>query len=284
MNAIDSVLTDLIDYAGLYPPAGLDMPSAVMNYKAYRVGEHASALGRFVVNLNRLSELREVAGDSLGDLPLSVVASATTDWDCLRRYINEGFRIDSIELKVADSAEITRASNCIPSGLTAYFEIPFEDCAPEMLDVISATGVRAKLRMGGVVADAFPAIEAVAKILKAMATRRIVFKATAGLHHPIRGPYRFTYETGSLTGTMHGFLNLGCAAALLYFGGDTSDAQRLLDEQDPSSWQMEEDAMSWKSLHWNANQLHEVRREFLTSFGSCSFEEPIRDLEALGWL
>ena len=80
MSAVTALLSGLIDYAGLYPPAGLDMRSAVRNYLSYRRGRNAMALGRFIVEVNRLEELRAVAGDSLRDMPLSVIASPKTDW------------------------------------------------------------------------------------------------------------------------------------------------------------------------------------------------------------
>ena len=56
-SAIETLLAGLIDYAGLYPPASLDMGSAVENYRAYRSGKHAFALGRFIVDINRMDEL-----------------------------------------------------------------------------------------------------------------------------------------------------------------------------------------------------------------------------------
>ncbi len=83
---------------------------------------------------------------------------------------------------------------------------------------------------------------------------------------------------------MHGFLNLACAAALLYGGGDLSQAILLLEEQDPNAWQVTPDAIAWRSFRWSTEELRTVRESFLTSFGSCSFTEPIEDLEALGWL
>ena len=60
--AIDYLLAGLIDYAGLFPPASLDMRSAVGNYLDYRRGSRAGVLGRFVVSLDRLGEMRSAAG------------------------------------------------------------------------------------------------------------------------------------------------------------------------------------------------------------------------------
>jgi hypothetical protein len=124
----------------------------------------------------------------------------------------------------------------------------------------------------------------IVKVLRVLAARGIPFKATAGLHHPIRSRHCFTYEPDSPAGMMHGFVNLFCAAMLVYFGGDVSDAEVLLEEEDNVAWMISNDAIGWGSLRWSTAQVREVRQRFMTSFGSCSFEEPIRDLEALGWL
>jgi hypothetical protein len=83
---------------------------------------------------------------------------------------------------------------------------------------------------------------------------------------------------------MHGFINLACAAAVLFHGGAEEDAKSLLEEQDGSDWQVSEDAIAWRSLRWSAEDLRQVREKFFMSFGSCSFTEPIDDLEKLGWL
>lgn len=283
MVAMESLLAGLIDYAGLYPPAALDMHTALRNYIHYSRSRHASALGRFLVDVNVLTELREVAGDAAGHLRLSVIASPITDRDILAGLLHEGLTIDSVEIKTGRPSEIEGIGRSLSPGLTTYFEVPF-DTQVETLAAIDAVGARVKLRMGGVVASAFPPPPMVAGMLKVLANWRLPFKATAGLHHPIRSRHAFTDEPDSASGIMHGFLNLACAAALLYFGGDVSQAILLLEEQNSSAWQVTPDGIAWGSFHWSTEELRSVRENFMTSFGSCSFAEPIHDLEALGWL
>lgn len=283
MTALESLLAGIIDYAGLYPPAALDMRTAVHNYLSYGRSQHASALGRFIVDIHRLPELREAAGDSTRHLRLSVLASASTDWNSLAGLLHEGFPIDTIEIKTDHPSQIARIAHYIPLDLKTYFEVSFDSHASEALEAISAAGARVKLRMGGIVADAFPPVLTVANMLKALADRSIPFKATAGLHHPIRSHHPFTYAPDSPSGLMHGFLNLCCSAALLYFGGEVSQAILLLDEQEPGAWHITPDTIAWRNVRWSTYQLRSVREKFFTSFGSCSFAEPMDDLEALGW-
>lgn len=285
MSAIDCFLADLIDYAGLFPPAGLDIRSAFGNYLRYMKGKHASMLGRFVVDIDRLPELRKIAGDAIWDLRLTIIAPPTTNWDSLPRlFDDDGLPFDSIEIRTDQLTEIKRLGEMIPSGIATYFEVPISSIQPEALSDIAAIGARAKLRTGGIVAEAFPNSEEIAGMLKMLADRGIPFKTTSGLHHPVRSHHPFTYEPNSASGMMHGFLNVFLAATLLYFGGATSEARQLLEEESPEAFTRSSDGIEWRSFHWTKEQLRSVRNNFAISFGSCSFEEPLHDLEAMGWL
>jgi hypothetical protein len=284
MNAIEALLDGLIDYAGLYPPAGLDLPVALGNYEGYYRGRHKCALGRFIIDAKRINDLRLIAGAGFTDVPLSAIVSANTDWDSLLRSLDAGARIETVEAKAEDASRIESILRRLPRGVTPYFEVPFDCQCPAMLDAICASGARAKLRMGGVIESAIPSSESTVEMIQSFAERHLMFKATAGLHHPLRSRRPLTYDADSPLATMHGFVNLFCAAALIHFGGDEEDATSILNETDRDAWRISAEAITWRSLHLGAEQIHEARQEFFASFGSCSFTEPIEDLEALGWL
>jgi len=284
MTAIQTLLASLIDYAGLYPPASLSLRSAANNYLAYTTGRHAEALGRFIINADRLDELRSVAGESLARFELSVIASNTADFDRIHNVIRNGMKIEAIEMKNADLDAIKQTRAQLPNYVDLYIEIAPDASTPSLLQAMVDTGIRAKIRMGGVTPDAFPSAPDVVRMMAELARLRLSFKATAGLHHPIRSCRPLTYDQHSPKGTMHGFINLCCAAAVLFFGERESAAERILLEEDPSAWHIGNDEIQWRDLPWTRDQLSSMRRHFLTSIGSCSFEEPIHDLEALGWL
>jgi hypothetical protein len=168
-----------------------------------------------------------------------------------------------------------------PQGVTTYFEIPVnEDPKP-----LAAMGVRAKIRTGGATADAFPSCADLAHFLQACAIANVPFKATAGLHHPVRSTHRLTNAVDSPTAIMHGFVNVFLAAALLWHRGSTeADALATLEETSPDAFRFEDNCVTWHGRSLTASQLSSARRKFAISFGSCSFEEPIEDLETLGWL
>jgi hypothetical protein len=260
------------------------LPTVVRNYLCYRNGKDAAALGRLVVDLSRVEELRNVAGDSLQEFHLSITASASPDVDILFRFLDAGLPIEAIEIRADTPSAIERIARQLPVGVTAYFEVPVKDTEAAVLDAIYAAGARVKLRLGGITAEAFPSSLAIACMLHAIADRRLLFKATAGLHHPLRGRYPFTDASDSAVGTMHGFVNLSCAAALLHLGGHVADATLILDEMDRDAWQISTDSIAWRDLRWNDLQMEEVRKAFLCGIGSCSFTQPLAEMEELGWL
>lgn len=235
------LLEHLIDYAGLFPPAGLTMQDAVRNYARYRDGQYAWALGKFIVPQGRAKEVPVV-------FPLSIIG------------------VD--EVKATTVEELAE----FPAGV--YVEIP--DVA--LLDELARRGLRAKIRTGGLIVDAFPAIANVAEFLRACKAKGVVFKATAGLHHPLRCVKPLTYEPNAPTGMMHGFLNVFLAAAML------DHADGILAETDADAFAFDDDGASWRGHRVSTASLAAMRRDFATSFGSCSFEEPINDLKELGWL
>jgi hypothetical protein len=240
-RSLRALLENLIDYAGLFPPAALTMQDAVRNYARYRDGEYAWALGKFVVPQARAAEVPK-------EFPLSILG------------------VDDV--KATTEEEIA----AFPPGV--YVEIA--DIA--LLDAIRRHGQRAKIRTGGITPDAFPAIGNVAEFLRACKAKGVAFKATAGLHHPLRCVKPLTYEPNAPLGTMHGFLNVFLAAALL------EHADAILTENDPAAFAFEDDGASWRGHRVSTEEIAATRRDFATSFGSCSFEEPIGDLHALGWL
>ncbi|HWE85654.1 MAG TPA: hypothetical protein VG267_11980 [Terracidiphilus sp.] len=282
MTAIEAALSGLIDYAGLYPPAALDVPAAVRNYLDYQAGARASMLGRFIVDIARIAELRGAAGPAVSGMQLSIIAPPTLEPAQLAEHSD--LRIESLEIKSADPADVERLRAQLPSNLDCYFELPLDAVPAQTIQALARTGARGKLRMGGVAPGNIPSAASVIDLLTALAHHRVPFKATAGLHHPIRSCHRLTYAADSPTSTMHGFANLLCAAAILCFSGSPDDAAAVLQEENPHAFRIAPFAVGWRTLEWSADQLREVRRRFFVSFGSCSFTEPIQDLEALGWL
>jgi hypothetical protein len=297
MDPLRLLLEHSIDYAGLFPPAALAMRPALENYAGYRASPDSWALGRFVVPAGRLQELETAASGLLpsGDLEpwrLSVLIGPHLEAD-LRRMEELNSRhaagagalvADVVELKAETAEAVEAALSRLPRHLPAFVELPVARDPGPALAVIARHRAGAKVRTGGVTEDAFPASEDLLRFLRAAVSACVPFKATAGLHHPLRARHRLTYEPDSASGTMFGFLNLFLAAAFLRQGMSDGDARRLLEEGDPASIAFDRDGVSWRGHRLDGPALAEARRSGLGAFGSCSFEEPIGDLAALGLL
>ena len=295
--ALTTLLSGLVDYAGLFPPAALDMPDAVREYIGYRRGAHAWMLGRFVLPVARLGEFEHAADPLLprnpdAAWPLAVLASADPaetvklvgEFNCRRAAAGAGAAVlDTLELKASTPAEIAMVVPRLPTWLVPYVEIPLNEDPAPLVEALARHGARAKMRTGGIAATAFPTAAEVARFIVACTRAVVPFKATAGLHHPLRGDFRFTYEPGSPSGTMFGFLNVFLAAALARTGADERDVVALLEERHPAAFTFGEDGVRWRHRLFPPDELQRAR-DGAISFGSCSFREPVDDLTALGLL
>lgn len=290
-RAITALLDGLVDYAGLFPPAALAMPDAVAAYARYVRGESRAKLGRFVLPVGRLEEFvdavdalpNEDAPDSRAPWRISVLAGSA-DAPTLQAFdAAHGSRlvIDTVEAKADSAAAVESLGAALGRRYFVYVEIPVRDDPAPLVAAIGAAGFRAKIRTGGVVAEAFPPPADVLRFIAACADARVPFKATAGLHHPLRGEYPLTYEPASARGTMYGFLNVFLAAVLLHAGAPRARLVALLEERDPRAIAADADAIRWRDLTVTAAQIAAARATFVGSFGSCSFEEPVRELSTL---
>jgi hypothetical protein len=145
------------------------------------------------------------------------------------------------------------------SAWETYFEVDPE-VAPGAVEELARTGGRLKVRCGPTV----PAVDALAATIRACRERSLPFKATAGLHHAVRQD------------DQHGFVNLLAAAV---FG----DEEVALDEADADAFVVDGELFRWRDRTASVAEVARAR-ELFVAFGSCSFDEPVDDLRALGLL
>ena len=192
--------------------------------------------------------------------------------------------MDAVELKAASPQDADAALEALPPGLAAFVEVPLGGDLGGLLSTLRRRGARAKVRTGGVVPEAIPDPADLARFIAACAAAGVPWKATAGLHHPVRAERALTYEPGSPRAVMHGFLNVFAAAAFAGGGAPAADLEAVLREEDAAAFRLDEDGLSWRHLRVATDELARSRRDFASSFGSCSFAEPVADLRSLGVL
>lgn len=246
---LKALLSNLIDYAGLYPPASLPLEIVAERYGCFVASPDGWILNRLVLPSAKLSGLAPAA------LPIARISLVVED--------EPGPLQPQVE-----TLEIKRARRL---SLPTYCEAPLS----------AITDAFAKVRTGGLTREAIPATGDIADFLATAASRRLPFKATAGLHHPVRSMRALTYAPDSPRAMMHGFLNVFVAAAFAWHGAERKTIQEVLEETEAEAFAFSAKALEWRGRTLSTEQIVDARQNFAHSFGSCSFEEPIGDLRAL---
>lgn len=303
MTTVKALLSELIDYAGLFPPAALPLPAVIKNYQKYYSGPHNWMLGRLIIPASRLPEFATVfdmllpkgIGDTRWRISALIPEVDAAD-DAFQKSLdsiatfNERFKfahVDTIEGKIRRIDQIPGTLDRIPVSLTAFLELPLDQCEGfiESLAGHGADKAFAKVRTGGVTRAMIPNVQQVSRFIACCAENSLGFKATAGLHHPVRADNRLSYDFDADHGTMHGFLNVFFAACFAKnLGWAAGQVAEVLESTDPDSFVFNDDGIAFGEHSLSREQVQSTREEFAISFGSCSFSEPTNEIQRPGWL
>lgn len=306
MTALRQLLKNIVDYAGLFPPAGLPLPQVIKNYAHYLDSENRWMLARVIIPAMKLPDLineheqLSKAGVVSPTQPVWKISALIPACDASDSGFEQAIesihefnlnckfaQVDTVEGKLPSPDLAAPTCQQIPEPLTAFLEIPFTDPEPGIQAVCAEQrgNTFGKIRTGGITPDLIPTVENVARFIEASAAHNLGFKATAGLHHPLRGEFGLTYDAETARGVMHGFINVFLAAC--FARTKHWSAQQLsviLKNTKDSSIEISDDLISFNGTSVTASEIASVREEFAISFGSCSFVEPIEDLTKLDWL
>ena len=210
-DSLRALLANLIDYAGLYPPAGLALPAVLENYETYLASPESRMLNRLVLPAAKLPEA------PLGD-----------NWRVTLLVEGEPgplpAQVETLETRLPHRVSLPTYCEASIGGIQGGF---------------------AKVRTGGLTPETIPSSEALADFLGEAASRHIAFKATAGLHHPIRSLHPLTYAPDSPCATMHGFVNVFVAAAFAWQGAERDAILDVLNEGDAGAFQFLTGELRW---------------------------------------
>ncbi len=293
-----------IDYAGLFPPCSLELEPALGKHAAYARSPDEWMLSTFVLPVARFEEAAAFLSPFERDHPLRISALGSKK-EGVGDFVNEVkltreamqsfserhaglVSIHQLEMplpKDADVAVLTEARGILAgTEWQNFWEAP-ASAAEQTIDALAESNANAggrafgfKLRTGGVTADAFPTSPQIARALVAATQSQVPIKFTAGLHHPLR-QHRDEVQT-----RMHGFLNvLGAGVLAAQHRWDEKQTMEMLESEDASLFSFDENSFRWRAWEVKTDQI-ERQRKLVTSFGSCSFDEPREDLRALGFL
>jgi hypothetical protein len=318
--SLRALLHDIVDYAGLFPPADLPLDEALHNYMQYRQEYERWMLNRFIIPVKRLEALAPYAGEFKRGEPFHFSVLGTggaSEGDFLDAFDADLAVIDAFDeyhagraqaevmevrlpasLFSAEPSEIEAFLDAVDAAsaraglarLDLFFEIPL---APQSHDAVEAFAVAAaefnsrqplparttvglKIRCGGVHPEEVPDVEHIAHAIVTCRNAGVRMKATAGLHHPVR---HHDDDVGTM---MHGFFNVFGAAVMASehnLGAD--DVETILKEENAENFQFLKDSFAWRDVRCPIAGVDHARESLMTSFGSCSFEEPVDDLQDL---
>jgi hypothetical protein len=299
--SLGALLTHSIDYAGMFPPCSLALEPALQNQAQYVHDPDAWMLNTFVLPVEKFDAAVENLSlfDREHPLRISALGMRTANRDEFLAALEIATeKIRSFSAEHVDFVSVRQLemplSQDVDLGLLAkmrsilkslelqvFWETPInsaEEAIALVAEYNSQTGAAEfgyKLRTGGVTADAFPTSQEIARALVAAARQRVPIKFTAGLHHPIR-QFRDEVKT-----KMHGFLNvLGAAVLAAEYQWDEQQTSEMLEDENGDSFSFHGDFFTWREWKIATDQI-KTRRKLVTSFGSCSFDEPREDLRAL---
>ena len=306
-SAIRALMTGVIDYAGLFPPASLSLDEAIRNHARYTADADRWMLGRFICPATRLAEVLPYLEElfSRGEpLVIAALGRGGADSGAFRHGLGpdlgaiaafneaagERARVDVLEtrLPIVPVVELPSMLEALEGsrrmGLRPFCEFGFdarwrESFAHMLAPLMVHGGLGFKLRTGGVEAAAFPTTVQIAATISLCADAGIPMKFTAGLHHPVR------HYNAAVSTKMHGFLNVFMACLLARANGfEEGRLREILEEEDRQAFDLDDHAARWRGETVETAQVEAIRRSFAISFGSCSFDEPREDLRALGML
>lgn len=323
-RSVRMLLARSVDYAGLFPPAGLPMPDAVAEYAGLRAGSESWLVARFVCPAGRLTELVQHRHEIAGPGPLIIAALATggadegefaaaleDDAEAMREFLGavpRTVRIDQFEFRLP--AAVVHAAD--PARTAAL--------------ILATDAVVAKVLRGPVLLAAetplagrprTESVAAAAGVARAVAgldpgtgrstclkvrlggpdagafpsAAEVAAAVAAARDHGIglkatQGLHHALPGRDEATGAArHGFVNLLLAGVLARSAGLAEErVAALLEEADAAAFGFEEESVSWSGYRAELAAIATGRREGISTFGSCSVAEPITDLRTLGLL
>jgi len=315
-DIVRTLMNRIIDYAGLFPPANLDLPTSLQQYTKYMMGDDNWALSHFVIpqkllenfpfellspeynyNFSLIPDLfttsgsREVVAESFLK-KLRVLVKAIEKFEEVKNVniawleikLNHhlfSFGEELLVFIVKTLSDVSKNFNLD----RIFFEIPFQNSNDRMfsslvavlsLDCDYPSGI--KFRTGGITPELFPSLPSLSHAIKLCVKHGIAMKATAGLHSHIR------YFDEDLEVWRYGYLNIFLAMMVAAkFQLSIQLILELLSETDISKIDFD-GVIRWREFSLTQSDIENLRSSVAISYGSCNYIEPLEHLRELGLL
>ena len=303
-KSLNSLLYELIDYAGLFPPADLDMQASIKNYNEIVKSDKNWMISQFIVPISRLDEMTSellTHFDKQNPLFLSLISpDFKNQLSKLKHFLTTSKDIvvfKGLEMVALDLDSLSNSLSNTYSILDkesdfeplVFYELKdsknwnaeIDKFTHSIADFNKVHNVRFgfKLRCGGVKSTMFPSCENIAKSIISCRNQRIPMKFTAGLHHPIR------HYDNVIKTKMNGFLNIFIGGMIAHkFKIGIDKLVEILTDENSSNFIFKDNEIVWNSYSVTNSEVKYYRDKYFISYGSCSFKEPVDDLQNLGLL
>jgi hypothetical protein len=315
-RSVQGFLHNTIDYAGLFPPASLNLEESLDNFAGYLIGPQSWMLSKFVCPFRKTKELSLLPGfkSSRNKIRLSLLSTSSLKTDEFIQFFTDDmlsfrelpdefhnksvfetielkFPLELIEKNSKDSIRIFLDSlseivkEHFNHRIFIFCELPvigdfdhnLKNTVKEICEHNEAfNDAGFKLRTGGTDLSDFPSPDIIVSTMRQCLVHKVTLKFTAGMHHPIR------HHDTNLKTMMHGFINV-FGAGILAFRHAISDRElrEMISDEDPTNFKFSDDAFEWREWKSDTEEIHGARNGLVLSFGSCSFDEPVEDLKKL---
>ncbi len=301
IKSLKIFLNKLIDYAGLFPPANLNLNKALKKYREYIECDDSWIMSQFVIHLNDLENISkddmEIFNDNF-QLDFSVLSeNLENDIEKLNQFKNQfsnKVKFSGLETLICQSDDLynllTSTNITIQNNnlkLSSFFELSYDKNwlkgmfiavkTISKFNKLNKTNFGFKLRCGGIKANMFPDSNLVSNTILNCIKDNVPMKFTAGLHHPFR------HFDDNINTKIYGFFNIFIGAMLAQkYKFKCSQLNQILLDENEYSFIFYEDKIKWKNFHITNDEIKQFRKSQFISFGSCSFDEPREDLIKLG--
>lgn len=271
-----ALFISLINDASLFPPAALEMGTALTDHATHRSGPDADLVGPFLVGVSSV-DVFVAALDAGSPAPATIglIARPGTPVGDVKAALSVLRGESRTRLVSIDAAWSRGWRDLDPGDLPIHLEVGREDRDTALMDMASASDfadVRAKFRTGATSSWTWPDAAELADFIIAAGRHHLPFVLTGGLHHVVRGEQTL----GDAVEQQHGLLNVLVAVHARAGGSDVQTVRELLEIRDA-------EALAQIVRGWSVSDVAVVRAA-LAGYGCCDVTDPIAQLRSLDLL
>lgn len=308
---------NIIDYAGLFPPAKLNLDEAFRNYVQYSNSEFQWMLSRFICPVKVLADLKTIIKNNystINDLNLSVIGrgghneadfnkNLSEDLNYLESFnsdFEKSVKTNVLEIKLPDELItshddkkisdfiyhiFSNIENRINHPIFIYFE---GHVGTDWKKNISALIEGIKLHNEKNINSGFKFRTGGVEAYSFPTPEQIAFciRECVDREIPMKCTaglhHPFRHYNKEIDSMMHGFINVfGAGIIALRHNISNPGLKNILSDEDPRNFIFTNDYFSWKDWKISIEDIEFARKDLMISFGSCSFEDPVNDLKSL---